>query len=72
MENVFTIPSIERVFDQKFSLATHVQLLWKGRDSFKTIFDAVNDAERLICLQFYIFRNDETGTALSKLLKRKS
>jgi len=72
MENVFTIPSIERIFKQKFSLATHVQLLWKGGDSFKTIFDAVIGAERIICLQFYIFKNDETGTALSKLLKQKS
>lgn len=68
----YTLSSIERVFKHKFSSATHVQLLWKGRDSFKTIFDAINNAERFICLQFYIFKNDETGTALSQLLKQKS
>ena len=28
--------------------------------------------KKLICLQFYIFKNDETGIALSKLLKQKS
>ena len=36
------------------------------------MFDAVDSAEKLICLQFYIFRNDETGLALSRLLKQKS
>lgn len=72
MKNKYTIPSIERIFKQKFSLATRVQLLWKGKDSFQTIFDAVQSAERFICLQFYIFKNDETGMALSELLKRKS
>jgi cardiolipin synthase A/B len=72
MENRFAIPSIERIFKRKFSFATSVQLLWKGRDSFRTIFDTVNSAGKFICLQFYIFKNDETGIALSKLLKEKS
>src|SRR4030042_7154888 len=72
MENRFIIPSIERIFKQKFSFATRVQLLWKGRDSFQTLFDAVHRAEKLICLQFYIFKDDETGIALSELLKQKS
>ncbi len=72
MENGFTIPSIEKIFQGKFSSATRTQLLWKGKESFDSIFDAVSRAERSICLQFYIFRNDETGTALSELLKQKS
>ncbi len=72
MENPFTIPSIEKIFRHKFSFATHVQLLWRRGDSFQTIFDAVNHAEKLICLQFYIFKNDETGIGLSELLKQKS
>jgi cardiolipin synthase len=72
MKNRFAIQSIERVFKHKFSVATGVQLLWKGRDSFQTIFDAIDRAEKLICLQFYIFKNDETGIALSELLKQKS
>jgi len=72
MENQFAIPSIERIFKHKFSFATSVQLLWKGRDSFQAIFDTVNTAGKFICLQFYIFKNDETGIALSKLLKEKS
>ena len=62
----------KRSLAANFPLATHVQLLWKGEDSFKTLFDAVRSAEKFICLQFYIFRNDETGTTLSDLLKEKS
>jgi cardiolipin synthase len=72
MRNQFTILSIERVFKEKFSTATRIQLLWKGRDSFQILFDAVNRAEKFVCLQFYIFRNDETGIALCELLKKKS
>lgn len=72
MKKGYTIPSIERIFKQKFSLATHVQLLWKGKDSFKTIFDAIDEAKQFVCLQFYIFKNDETGRGLSELLRKKS
>lgn len=72
MEKGFRIESIEKIFKHRFSFATHVQLLWKGKESFRTIFDAVSRAETFVCLQFYIFRNDETGTTLSQLLKQKS
>lgn len=68
----FAIPSIERIFKQKFSLATSVELLWKGEDSFRTIFDTIGRAERFICLQFYIFKDDDTGMGLSELLREKS
>jgi cardiolipin synthase A/B len=68
----FAIQSIERIFQARFSHATRVQLLWKGRESFEAIFRAVEEAERLICLQFYIFRDDETGRQLGELLKKKS
>ncbi|BCB96947.1 cardiolipin synthase B [Dissulfurispira thermophila] len=72
MTNTFMIHAIERIFEGKFSLASNIQLLWKGNESFQTIFDTIRTAEKLICLEFYIFRNDETGTELAKLLKQKS
>jgi cardiolipin synthase len=72
MDSAFSIPFLENIFQRKFSLATEVQLLWKGRESFESIFSAVKKAERLICLQFYIFKDDETGRELSDLLKEKS
>lgn len=49
-----------------------MELLYKGRDSFNAIFNSVAQARKIICLQFYIFRNDETGTELAELLKRKA
>jgi len=36
------------------------------------IFDAIKRAEKFVCLQFYIFRNDDTGNGLSELLREKS
>src|SRR4030043_1623250 len=72
MKKRFTIKSIERVFQSKFSSAIRIQLLWKGKESFDTIFDAIKEAKRFICLQFYIFKDDETGRALSELLKEKT
>ncbi len=68
----FAAPSIEGIVKEKFSTAHSIKLLWKGRESFTTIFDAVRSAERLICLEFYIFRNDETGSELAEILKQKS
>lgn len=72
MESRFIIPSIEGIFKQKFSFATSVWLLWKGRDSFQTIFDTISSAEKFICLQFYIFKDDDTGIGISQLLRKKS
>jgi cardiolipin synthase len=72
MDNAFSISDLERIFQRKFSMATAVTLLWKRRDSFEVILNAVNEAERLICLQFYIFKNDGTGRDLSELLRKKS
>ena len=61
MDNAFTIPTLERIFQSTFSLATDVKLLWKGKESFEIIFNSVKEAERLICLQFYILRMTRQG-----------
>jgi len=68
----FTPYSIEKIFGGRFSIASNVNLLWKGMDSFKIIFDTIREAKRQICLAFYIFRNDETGKILSEKLQEKS
>lgn len=70
--DTFSAVSIEKIYEFKFSTATNIQLLWKGKESFDTIFEAVNNSKKLICLEFYIFRNDETGAELANLLKEKS
>ncbi len=68
----FTAPSIEGIVKTSFSTADSIKLLWKGKESFTTIFDAVKGAQWLVCLEFYIFRNDETGCELAEILKQKS
>ncbi|MBF0505780.1 MAG: hypothetical protein HQL09_02995 [Nitrospirae bacterium] len=68
----FIAPSIEGIVKTRFSTADSIKLLWKGKEAFTTIFDAVKGAQWLVCLEFYIFRNDETGSELAEILKQKS
>src|ERR1700690_1675514 len=70
--NSFSIADIEMVFGTRFAAGNRVTLLWKDMESFNIIFDAIREAKELICLEFYIFRNDETGTELAGLLKKKA
>ena len=72
MGETFTTHFIELIFKGKFSSTGTIQLLWKGSESFKIIFDAIKNAKKFVCIEFYIFRNDETGRELSELLKQKS
>jgi len=71
-EPTFTRTGIEKVYNNSFTDGNRVQLLWQSGELFKVIFDAVAKAKKLICLEFYIFRNDETGIKLAKLLKKKA
>jgi cardiolipin synthase len=72
MRDTFTSHAIENILRHRFSRATYVQLLLRGEETFKTIFEVVGTAKRFICLQFYIFRNDETGKELAEVLKERS
>lgn len=67
-----TREAIEKTFGVPFTEGNRVTLLWKGMDSFRTLFHALEKARELICLEFYIFRNDETGSELAAILKRKA
>ena len=71
MELTFERSSIERIYGCHFAENNNVTLLYKGRESFDAIFNAIKKARALICLQFYIFSNDETGTEMADLLKKK-
>ncbi len=68
----FTVEGIEHLYGKKFIDGNSVKLIWRGTDAFNEISSAVQSARKLICLQFYIYRNDETGIALAKLLKKKA
>jgi phosphatidylserine/phosphatidylglycerophosphate/cardiolipin synthase-like enzyme len=62
----FTATTIEQVSGTPFTDGNRVSLLWKGPESFHIIFDEIALAKKLICLEFYIFRNDETGNELGR------
>lgn len=70
----FTRNLLQRVhaYGSKFVDGNAVTLLWKGPESFRIIFDSIQKASEIICLEFYIFRNDETGIELANLLKKKA
>jgi cardiolipin synthase len=68
----FTREVIEEVLGIPFTDGNTVTLLWKDKESFHTIFDFVQKAKELICLEFYIFRNDETGNELAGILQQKA
>ncbi|MBS1113160.1 MAG: phospholipase family protein [Nitrospirae bacterium] len=72
MNASFSTDAIAQAYGIPFTDGNRVTLLWKGHDSFRKIFDAVEKAKELICLEFYIFRNDETGNELAKILKTKA
>lgn len=63
--------TIEQITKSRFIDGNRIKILYKGRDSFETIFKNVEMAQRIICLQFYIFRNDETGKELAEILRKK-
>ncbi|MDA8155827.1 MAG: phospholipase D-like domain-containing protein [Actinomycetota bacterium] len=71
MPGDFNPHDIERIYQGRFAEGALVELLSTGRDAFQKIFDAVKIARRFICLEFYIYRNDETGLELASLLKQK-
>lgn len=64
--------NIQRVYGNSFSDGNYVTLVWRDKESFQAIFDSIRNAKELICLQFYIFRNDETGTELAEILMQKA
>ena len=72
MDITFNRATLERIAGIAFTEGNRVKLLHRGRESFEAIFRAVQEAKNFVCLQFYIFRNDETGTELAELLKEKT
>ncbi|RJQ23996.1 MAG: hypothetical protein C4560_00345 [Nitrospiraceae bacterium] len=63
---------IEHILGLPFSENNRVQLLKSGREAFQSILDAVSSAEKIVCIEFYIFKDDDTGQKLSGLLKEKA
>ena len=68
----FSRKNIQRLYAYHFTDGNKVTLLWKEHESFQIIFDSIKKAKDMICLAFYIFRDDETGRELAEILKKKA
>jgi len=77
LDNLETKPgfeksAIEEVLGTFFTPNNRVRLLESGKETFQTILEVVSTAQEIICIEFYIFRDDETGRKLAELLQEKS
>jgi cardiolipin synthase len=68
----FQKSEIEHILGLPFIGNNHVRLLKSGRETFHTILDSVSSAQTIICIEFYLFKDDDTGKKLAALLKKKS
>lgn len=72
MALTFEKASIERIYGSSFIEGNSINILYKGKETFDTILKAIASASHFICFEFYIFRNDETGTEIAEALKKKA
>lgn len=68
----FERASIEKILSLSFSDHNKVKLLISGKETFSSILDAVSTARSVICIEFYIFKDDNTGKRLAEVLKQKA
>ena len=63
---------IESILGLPFSPNNYVKHLESGQLTFQTILEAVSNAKKVICIEFYLFKDDETGRKLAEVLKEKA
>ena len=63
---------IEGILSLPFSKNNKVKLLTSGEETFTSILEAVSGARSIICIEFYMFKDDDTGKRLAEILKRKA
>jgi cardiolipin synthase len=64
--------SIEDILGVTFTENNYVRLLRSGQEIFEAIFSAIKDARQIICIEFYIIKDDSTGRRFAELLKEKA
>lgn len=69
---IFEKSVIEKILGIPFTEDNYVRLLKSGEETFQAIFDSAADAKEIICIEFYIFNDDDTGRKFAKLLKEKA
>jgi len=64
--------SVEKLAKLPFTVGNDVELLVDGQDTFDSIFEGIQRAERYILVQFYILRGDGLGKQLNRRLADKA
>jgi cardiolipin synthase len=64
--------TLERISRRSWVRGNSIQILKDGDLAFAEVFGAIEKARRQVCLEYYIFREDETGRGLAELLARRS
>tara|TARA_R110002096_G_scaffold24760_39_gene78132 strand:+ start:3718 stop:5130 length:1413 start_codon:yes stop_codon:yes gene_type:complete len=67
-----TMEILEKVASLPTMRGNHADLLVDGKNTFKSIFDAVEQAQNYVLVQFFSIRDDGLGRDLRDLLIRKS
>ncbi|WP_054693437.1 cardiolipin synthase [Geotalea toluenoxydans] len=66
---IFRTPRFFNMFrrntDAAASRGNRVELFRNGEEFFSALFQAIGQAEKVICLEFYLIRDDNTGRALA-------
>lgn len=70
--STFNKHAIENILGLPFTENNKVRILKTGRETFQTILNAVSSAQKIICIEFYIFKDDNSGRQLAELLKKKA
>lgn len=70
-DSSFEKSTIEGILGITFTPQNYVRILLGGEEAFQRIFNSIATARDIICLEFYIFKNDTTGRRLVELLKEK-
>lgn len=63
---------LEKLGIHNFTKDNEICLLINGEETFASIFEAIEAAERYVLVQFFIIRDDGLGGRLRELLERKS
>ena len=68
----FNKSAIEQILGLPFTEDNNVKLLESGGETFQAILDTISNARQIICIEFYIFKDDNTGKKIAALLKEKA
>ena len=71
-DNYEIIRAVESMEYSPYRNDNEVDLFFDGKELFDEILDSLKKAEKSINIQFYIFKNDELGSKVLKILKEKA